>query len=280
MPLRDYLEATPALLERLGVHDEPFGLVYTDEKPHTAFAAKPGVPISRELEEAGGIDMGAVFGNFSCIIGNLWLARKKGGTAYISAEQYGCPGGIVYSGMQWPHLRLIEHYVSTGLPGTPMHGERYIASPEAMCGFLHDIHPPKAKGAYCVFKPLSAFTEQEPELVVLFCRPEAMTGLFMLTSFTTGSAHAVMTPFGSACSHVIGWPMHYVEKGQEVAVLGGLDPSARKYMKTDELTFTVPLSLYRKMLAAMPESLLGVDGAWPTVRKKVRRSAVAWGEEG
>ena len=49
-------------------------------------------------------------------------------------------------------------------------------------------------------------------------------------------------------------------------------------MKTDELTFTVPLSLYKKMLAALPESMFNVDGDWPTVRKKVNRSAQAWGE--
>jgi hypothetical protein len=48
----------------------------------------------------------------------------------------------------------------------------------------------------------------------------------------------------------------------EKAVLGGFDPSARKYMKTDELTFTVPWSLYQKMLKALPESMFSEDGEW------------------
>jgi hypothetical protein len=64
----------------------------------------------------------------------------------------------------------------------------------------------------------------------------------------------------------------------EKAVLGGFDPSARKYMKTDELTFTVPLSLYRKMLEALPESMFNIGNNWEVVRKKVDRSAKAWGE--
>ena len=71
----------------------------------------------------------------------------------------------------------------------------------------------------------------------------------------------------------------YKEQGIEKAVIGGFDPSARKFMKTDELTFTVPWSLYKKMLAALPESMFNVDGEWPAVRKKVARSAKAWGEE-
>jgi hypothetical protein len=32
------------------------------------------------------------------------------------------------------------------------------------------------------------------------------------------------------------------------------------------------------MLAALPDSMFNVDGEWKTVRKKVTRSAQAWGE--
>jgi hypothetical protein len=50
-------------------------------------------------------------------------------------------------------------------------------------------------------------------------------------------------------------------------------------MKTDELTFTVPWALYKKMLAALPESMFNVGGEWAGVRKKISRSAKAWGED-
>jgi hypothetical protein len=49
-------------------------------------------------------------------------------------------------------------------------------------------------------------------------------------------------------------------------------------MKTDELTFTVPWSLYKKMLAALPDSMFNVDGDWTAVRKKVTRIQKARGE--
>ena len=65
---------------------------------------------------------------------------------------------------------------------------------------------------------------------------------------------------------------------EELAVLGGFDPSARKFMKTDELTFTDPWSLYQKMLKALPESIFNVSKDWQLVRKKIDRSAIAWGE--
>lgn len=89
----------------------------------------------------------------------------------------------------------------------------------------------------------------------------------------------MVSPFGAGCTNIISWPLYYKEKGIEKAVLGGFDPSARKFMKPDELTFTVSWSLYEKMLKALPESMFNVGGEWTRVRKKISRSAKAWGED-
>jgi uncharacterized protein (DUF169 family) len=280
MTVQSILEETKTLLEHLGLSEEPFGVYYSDTKPEPAFGPKPNVPISREMEEQGKVDMQEVMGKFSCIIGNIWLARKKHRAAFISAEEYGCPGGVFYSSMMKPNLRFIEHYVTTGFEGTLIKGERYLPSPEAMRKFLAQVDPRKAPGKYCIFKPLSLFADgEEPEFVIFFARPEVLTGIFILTTFTTGDVDCVASPFGAGCTNIIAWPLYYKKRGIEKAVLGGFDPSARKFLKNDELTFTVPWSLYEKMLAALPESMFNVDGAWKEVRKKVTRSARAWGEE-
>lgn len=274
------LEETKFLLEHLGLSEEPFGVYYDDTKPEKAFGPKPGPPISRELEEKGEVNMQEVVKKFSCVMGNVWLARKKHSAAFISTEEYGCLGGVYYCSMMKPWLRFIEQYVTTGLSGTPIHGERYLPSPEAMQKFLAEVNPREAPAKYCIFKPLSAFTgDQEPEFIIFFARPEVITGLFTHTAFTTGDVHSVESPFGAGCTNMIAWPLYYKEKGEEKAVIGGFDPSARKFMKTDEMTFTVPWSLYKKMLAALPESMFNVDGSWKEVRKKVARSAKAWGED-
>lgn len=97
--------------------------------------------------------------------------------------------------------------------------------------------------------------------------------------FTTGEVDSVASPFGAGCTNILAWPLFYKEQGKEKAVLGGFDPSARKYLKTDELTFTVPLSLYQKVLKALPESMFNVGNEWKVVRKKVDRSAKTWGEK-
>ena len=278
--MQSVIEETKGFLDHLGLAEEPFGVYYDDVAPEKAFGPKPGPVISRELEEQGKVDMQEVMKTFSCVMGNIWLARKKGRASFISTEQYGCVGGAFYCSMMKPNLGFIEHYVTTGFPGAPIHGERYLPSPEAMRKFLAKVDPRKAPAKYCIFKPLSSFTDgREPEFVIFFARPEVLCGLFVHTTFTTGDVDCMAAPFGAGCTNIISWPLYYKEQGIEKAVLGGFDPSARKFMKTDELTFTVPLSLYKKMLAALPESMFNVEGDWASVRKKVSRSAKAWGEE-
>ena len=281
MAMQAILGNTVTFMEHLGLNEEPFGVYYSNTKPENAYGPKAGTPISRELEERGEVNMQEVMKNFSCVIGNIWLARKKRSAAFISTEEYGCPGGIYYCSMLKPHLRFIEHYVSTGFPGTPLHGERYMRDPDAMRAFMEKVNPRKAPAKYCIFKPLSLFTDgQDPEFVIFFARPEVLTGLFTQAVFTTGDMECVVSPFGAGCTNIVSWPLYYKEQGKEKAVIGGFDPSARKYMKVDELTFTVPLSLYEKMLAALPESIFNQDTEWKNVRKKVARSAKAWGESG
>jgi uncharacterized protein (DUF169 family) len=279
MSVKSVLGETQKFLDQLGLSEAPFGVYFNDSIPENAFGPKAGPPISREMEDRGELNMQAVFSHFSCVMGNIWLARKKHRAAYISLEAYGCPGGVFYCSMMKPNLKFIEHYVTTGYRGTPMHGERYLPSPEAMRKFLATVEPRDAPAKYCIFKPLDLFADRErPEFVIFFARPEVLSGLFTHTMFTTGEVDSVASPFGAACTNVVAWPLFYKEKGVEKAVLGGFDPSARKFMKTDELTFTVPWSLYKKILAALPDSMFTVDGAWKEVRKKVTRSAKAWGE--
>jgi len=271
----DIKEKTQRLLELLGHDEEPFGVCYDDAKPD-GFGPKPGELFTRERESAGQIDWQNAWGTFSCIVGNIWLARKKKKAAWISHEECGCMGGGFYAGLYRPYLETNIFFVSTGMPEANMEGEHYLPSPESMRAFMDDIMPPAAAGKYCIFKPLGQFTDGAPPLVVnFFARPEVINGLYSLTMYATGDHNSVATPFAPGCGSLVSWPLVYQQRGEEKAVLGGFDLSARKFMKTDELTFSVPLSLYRKMLEVMESSAL-TRHTWENVRKKVSKSARAW----
>ena len=269
------LKLLPIFLETLGLDEEPMGLFYTDKKPVKGFSPKPMDLPTREREQKNEIDWQAVFGNFSCAIGHIWRARKKKTAAYFSARQFGCPGCAFWLGFMKPQNETIIHYVSTGIAGQ-MKGELYCDSPDELRRIFEYIDPRSAPGKYCVIKPLSLFEDrQEPELVMFFSRAESLCGLHQLATFVTNDPEVVASPWSAGCGSLAVWPLHYLARGENKAVVGGWDPSARKYFKTDELSFTVPYSMFQQMLKRFGESFLTTK-TWSTVQKKIARSNQAW----
>jgi len=274
---KELMEITPRLLEVLGLDEEPMGIFYTDEKPAKGFSPKRMDLPTREKEINNDIDWQNIFGQFSCAIGNIWRARRKKTAAYFDAERFGCPGGAFWLGFMKPQTETIIHYVSTGIPDR-MDGELYCDSPDKLRQIFDYIDPRPAPKRFCVVKPLSLFKAKEkPELVAFFARPETLCGLHQLSAFVTNDPEVVASPWGAACTNLITWPLKYLYRGENRAVLGGWDPSARKFFKTDELTFTVPYTMFGQMLERFEGSFLTTN-TWATVRKKIARSKRTWGE--
>lgn len=265
------------LLEALGATEEPLGIFYTDTTPNKGFTPKGGKLPSKEQEAKGEVDFGSLFADFSCVMGHVWRARRQQTAAYFDREHFGCLGGAFYLGFLKPQLDFITHYVSSGIPGV-MEGERYLPTPGDVRRFFDTIDPRPAPARFCVFKPLSQFQPGEaPEVVVFFARPEMLAGLHFLACFVTGDLEAVMSPFGADCSFVLTWPLHYLAQGKLKAVLGGWDPSARKFHRPDELSFAMPWALFEKMVSRWSESFLTTE-TWAGVKKKIAKSRKVWGE--
>ncbi|MGD9057799.1 MAG: DUF169 domain-containing protein [Desulfobacterales bacterium] len=272
------LKALPQFLENLGLDEEPMGIFYTDEKPAEGFSPKPNELPTREKEMKNEINWQEVFNQFSCVMGHIWRARKKKAVAYFSAEQFGCPGGAFWLGFNKPQAETIINYVSTGIPNWT-EGELYCDSPDTLRKIFEYVDPRPAPQPYCVVKPVGQFLENEvPELIAFFTRPETLSGLHQLAAFVTSDPEVVVSPWGAGCGNVVVWPLHYLSKGQSKAVIGGWDPSARKFFKTDELSFTVPYKMFVEMVERFNGSFLTTK-SWATVRKKIERSKKTWGEK-
>jgi uncharacterized protein (DUF169 family) len=267
----------PKFLEVLRLDEEPMGIFYTDEQPAKGFSPKPMDMPTKEKEAKNEIDWQSVFGQFSCAMGHIWRARKKKTTAYFSATQFGCPGGAFWLGFNKPQTETIIHYVSTGIPNWT-EGEFYCDSPDELRRIFEYVDPRPAPKTFCVVKPISNFSENEdPELITFFTRPESLSGLHQLAAYVTNDPEVVVSPWGAGCGSAVIWPLHYLSKGENRAVIGGWDPSARKFFKTDELSFTVPLAMFGDMLNRFEESFLKTK-SWATVQKKIERSKKTWGE--
>lgn len=270
------LESLPGLLDVLGLTEEPMGLFYTNTEPADGFTPKPMPTPTAEREKAGEIDWQETFGNFSCVMGNVWRARRKRTRAWFSAEHFGCPGAAFWLGFMKPQTETITSYVSTGSPH--MEGEFYCGDHDTLRRVFADIDPPVAPGRYLVVQPLSlAGEDEEPRFVSFFARPEILSGLHQLAFFVTNDTEVVASPWGAACTGLATWPLKYEAQGLTKAVIGGWDPSARKFFRPDELFFTVPLAMFRDMVERWDRSFL-VHKAWKTVRTKIAKSKRTWGE--
>lgn len=265
------------LLEVLGLTEEPLGMYYTDKEPEHGISPKPGVLPTVDREVRGEVDWEETFRHFTCVMSLIWRARKQGAAAYVDREGFGCVGAAFYLGFTKPQLDFVAHYVSSGIPGI-LEGEHYLESPEVARRFFETVDPRQAPARYCVFQPLSRFHGDEPpEVVIFFARPESISGLHFLATFVTNDFEVVCTPFGADCSYVSAWPLWYLGQGKLKAVLGGWDPTARKFHKPDELSFAVPWELFVKMARRWPESFLTMS-TWDTVRKKIALSRKTWKE--
>ncbi|MCP3874647.1 MAG: DUF169 domain-containing protein [Desulfobacteraceae bacterium] len=269
--------AVPDFLNILGINEEPMGMFFTNAKPDSGYSPEPAELPTREKEKKGQVNWQDVFGQFSCVIGKIWLARKKKTAAFFSSQQFGCPGGAFWLGFNKPQAETIIHYVSTGIPDQ-MEGEHYCDSPDNLRKIFEYVDPVPASKEYCVFKPISQFSKDEiPTLVSFFTRPESLNGLHQLATFVTNDPEVVTSPWSAACGSLAVWPLHYLKKGQNRAVIGGWDPSARKFFKPDELSFTIPFGMFTQMIQGYKKSFLTTK-TWENVIKKINKSKKAWNE--
>lgn len=267
------LQAMDELLEALGLDEEPMGVEFSDQCPENGLQPKPGILPTRTMEAAGELDWSTLQAGFSCAMGHIWRARKKRAAACFSAERFGCLGAAFWMGFSGLSTEAQLHYVTQG--------ERYLNTCDDMRRITDEVapgpEPDSLPGKYVVVKPVSQFTDQPPLVAAFFARPESLAGLHQLAAFVTSDPEVVASPWGPGCGGIITWPMYYLRQGLSRAVLGGWDPSARKYYKTDELSFTVPHAMFTDMLTRWKDSFLKRP-VWTISRKKAERSSRAWGE--
>jgi uncharacterized protein (DUF169 family) len=225
----------------------PITFYYTDEEGH-ADLVKPGTEAR-------------------CVMGPIVKVRKGNSLAF-NAESIGCFGGKRYLGFSPGLMPDFEYFLSCGIPGK-MEGERYKKSPEIVKELLERWPKFTAPGRYVVFKRWDKLEEaDDPQVVIFFAKPDVLAGLYTLANFDTADPQAVAAPMGSGCSSIIQNP--FLEKDSENphGIIGMFDLSARPFVAADELTFSVPLKKFNRMVRDMEESFLITD-TWKAIQKRI-----------
>jgi len=225
----------------------PVAFYYTDEEGHA------------ELPKPGSVPR--------CLIGAI--AKVREGNSYcFDAESIGCFGGRRYLGFATHIMDDFEYFLSCGIPGK-VRGERYKKSPELVKEVMSLAPSFKAPARFAVFKRWDMLQKSDnPDVVIFFAQPDVLSGLFTLSNFDEAEPNGVFAPFGSGCSSIVQYP--YLEKSSAHprAVIGMFDVSARPFVPSNTLTFSVPMNKFGRMIENMEESFLITD-SWKKVQKRI-----------
>ena len=202
-----------------------------------------------------------------CLICELGKVRK-GTPLQFDVDAVSCGGAKRYLGFT-PTLRPgFEYFLSCGIPGE-MEGERYKQSPELVKALMARMPKFEAPAPTIVFKRWDRLeAADEPEVVVFFAPPDALSGLFTLAGFDESRPEAVIAPFSSGCGSIVYYPYQELQVKHPRAVLGMFDVSARPCVPAHTLSFAVPWPKFVRMVEQMDESFL-ITGSWHKVRARM-----------
>ena len=204
---------------------------------------------------------------FSCLIGEL--ARVRRGKSLVYDEtSFGCHGSKRQLGYEDKIMPGMQYFLSCGIPGK-MEGERYHKTPELALQVLKGQKKLPVKGKNLVFKRWDNLVEtDEPEIVIFFAKPDVLSGLFTLANFDQSEPNVTFCPFGSGCASIVNFPYLEKDSARPRAVVGMFDPSARPYVESDILSFSVPMVKFVRMIDYMDESFL-ITESWHKILKRI-----------
>lgn len=202
-----------------------------------------------------------------CLIGNLRRVRQGFPFVY-DAQTLGCSGGKRYTGFSQTLRPNFEYFLSCGIPGE-LEGERYKRDPALVGQYLRQHPPFEAPAKYLVFKRWDKLLEEdEPLAVIFFATGDVLSGLFALANYDMAEPDGVITPMGSGCASIIGYPFEQAGAERPRCVLGMFDVSARPQVGRDELTFSIPIQRFQQLVSYMDESFL-ITRSWEKVRTRI-----------
>ena len=233
------------IAQAIKLSTQPFAVWRADEKPEGAMTLTPG--------------------KWGCTIG-LLNAASRGHLAASSADTVVCRGGRAGLALSPFETGEIEYFLSAGSKD-PRGSEHYKRDPELALAYIHGL--PDVRSKWTVFAPLSSVDEGTPEAVVFLVNADQLAGLVSLSYYDTADKERVKMRFGAGCVQSVLYPLDAQIRGTGECFIGLTDPSARKCVGADVLSFSAPYSRFLEMEANVEECFLRTR-TWETISGRIK----------
>ena len=232
----------------LKLHNNPVAVYRTNKCPENAVQFKEG--------------------KWGCVVAILNSSANKCIKAAFSDKTVVCKGGRAGTGIEPFETGEIEYFLSIGGRG-PKEGEFYRRTPELALDYIKSI-PEYRTDTYLIFTPLCSIDSETKEAldgVIFLVNADQLSGLVTLSNFDRKSIDNTSVTFGGGCAQSILFPFS-AENTNQKCFIGLTDPSARKCISGEILSFSIPWARFKEMETVAEESFLTKE-TWGTIAKRL-----------